>query len=532
VSGSAQTSSSGIAGRIVRAASAQGLNQLARIVQMFLLVPVCLGAWGTAIYEDWLLVNSIVGFLVLADLGFVQFTTVKLIDAWSTGDRERFSREWGLALGLFAALSAALICALSVSWASPAWTSLVPARQLHAMDLGAIAVLLSLAQVWWILITLGLAVYRARGDLSRSYHLSSILVLLQTAGIALPAWLGYGPVAAAAGNCIVTGATLTAAVVDLRLRYPDVAWKPIWPSFDELCRRMRNAIGYLVAPVATTIMLNGPNLILANSGAPQGAIALFATTRTIAGVARQLPYQFAHPAGVELAGLLARGARKDLFRVYQSAGRALAIIVGMLSGFTVVAAPLVMTLWTGGKVAYDPTLMFLMVGTTALCAPSQVAYMLLWYGGHPGPLSKALVVSTGLAVGLAIVLAPWFGTHGVAVGLGVGEIVGIAVYLSLLVDRLLGRAAGMGLLPNFWASLLSFSSSAAAGYLIDRLIEPRGWLGLVELGFAWAIPAVAAVYGILLSGPQRTRVTGAPGNFVRRKTAKSLIKKAQPADLG
>jgi hypothetical protein len=60
------------------------------------------------------------------------------------------------------------------------------------------------------LITLGLGAYRARGDLSRSYHVSSILVLLQTAGVALPAWLGYGLEGAAAGNCIVTGATLIA----------------------------------------------------------------------------------------------------------------------------------------------------------------------------------------------------------------------------------------------------------------------------------------------------------------------------------
>ena len=519
MAGSAQTSSSGIAGRIVRAAGAQGLNQLARIVQLFLLVPICLSAWGTAVYEDWLLVNSIVAFLVLADLGFVQFTTVRLIDAWSRGEQERFSREWALALGLFAALSATLTCVLGVSWANPAWTSLVPARQLHETELASIAALLSLAQVWSILITLGLAAYRARGDLSRSYHVSSILVLLQTAGIALPGWLGYGPVGAATGNCIVTGATLAAIVADLCLRYPDMTWKPIWPSFDELCRRVRDAIGYLVSPVATTIMLNGPNLILANSGAPQGAIALFATTRTIAGVARQLPYQFAHPAGVELAGLLAQGARKDLFRIYESASRALAIIVGMLSGFTVVAGPLVMMLWTRGKVAYDPSLMLFLVGTTAVCAPSQVAYMLLWYGGYPGPLSKALIFSTGLAMSFAIFLAPWFGTRGVAAGLGVGEIVGVAVYLSLLVDRLLERKAGTGLLRNFWTTLLSFLSSAAAGYLLDQLIGPRGWFGLVELGFAWAIPAAAGAYWTLLSGTQKARVTGAAVSFVRSRRA-------------
>lgn len=530
--GSAQTPSSGIAGRIVRAAGAQGVNQLARVVQLFLLVPICLSAWGTAVYEDWLLVNSIAAFLLLADLGFAQFTMVKLIDAWSRGERERFSREWAIALGFFAALSAALICVLAVSWTRPAWTSLIPSRQLHETELASIVVLLCLAQVLSMLISLGLVAYRARGDLSRSYHVSSILVVLQTAGIVIPASFSGGPAGAAMGVCIVTGATLAAVAADLCWRYPDMTWKPIWPSFGELSRGVRGAVGYLASPVATTIIVNGPNLILANSGAAQGAIALFTATRTIAGVARQLPYQFAHPAGVELAGLLARGDREGLARVYASASRALAKIVGVLSGVTLVAAPLVMTLWTHGKVAYDPILMLLLVGTTAVCAPAQVAYTLLWYGGYPGRLNKALIFSTGLAMGIAALLAPWFGARGVATGLGVGEVIGVAGYLSLLADRLLERKSGTGLLRNFSITVLSFLSSAASGYLLYWLIEPRSWFGLVEFGLAWAIPAATAAYWILLSGPQQARVTGTAINFVRSKWLKSSMKNAKPADLG
>jgi O-antigen/teichoic acid export membrane protein len=504
------------------------VNQLARVVQLFLLVPICLSAWGTAAYEDWLLLNSITAFLVLADLGFVQFTTVKLIDAWSRGDQERFSREWGLALAVFAAMLVVLACALGASWAEPAWTSLVPVRELHETELASVAALLSLTQVLWILFTLGLGVYRARGDLSRSYHISSILVVAQTAAIAVPALLGKGPVGAALGSCIVSGAILAVVVVDLRWRYPDMAWKPAWPSFDELSRRAREAIGYLVSPVATTIMLNGPNLILANSGAPQGAIALFSTTRTIAGVARQLPYQFAHPAGVELAGLLARGDRKGLSRVYESASRALAIVVGMLSGATMAAAPLVMMLWTRGKVVYDSDLMLLLVGTTVICAPAQVAYTLLWYGGYPGRLNKALIFSTGIAMSLALLLAPRFVTLGVATGLGVGEVVGIAVYMSLLADRLLERRVGTGLLKNFWMSLLSFSTSAASGYVVRELIDPRGWVGLLEFGVAWAILAAIGVYWLLLNGQQQARITAAVIGIARMRGAKSRIKKANP----
>jgi O-antigen/teichoic acid export membrane protein len=528
----AQKLGTGMAGRIVRAAGAQGVNQLARIGQLFLLVPICLSAWGTGVYEDWLLVNAITGFLILADLGFIQFTTVKLIEAWSRGEQERFLREWALALGYFAALSAVLLAILGASWLMPAWTSMLDARVLQARELASIAALLSLAQALSILILLGLAAYRARGDLSRSYHVSSILVALQTAGIVAPVSLGAGPMAAAAGNCVVTGITLVAVVFDLCRRYPDLVWKPIWPSLEEFTRRVREAFGYMASPVATAIMTNGPNLILAHCGAPEGAIALFSTTRTVAGVARQLPYQFAHPAGVELAGLLARADREGLSRVYASASRALAIIVGALSGFTIVAAPLVMTLWTRGKVDYDSILTLLLVGATAICAPSQVAYMLLWYGGYPGRLSKALLFSTGLSVGLAILLGPWFQTRGVATGFGVGEILGIAVYLSLLVDRLIQRKAGSGLLVNFCITALAFLGSAAAASLIQRLIEPRGWFGLIGLGVAWTLPAVAGAYLTLLSRAQQARFIGVLAGFLRSAKARSPLRNANPVDFG
>jgi hypothetical protein len=145
-------SNPGIAARIVRAAGAQGANQLARVVQLFLLVPICLTSWGTGVYEDWVLLNSVTSFLVLADLGLCQLMTVKLIDAWSKGEHERFSREWQLALGIFAALVAALICLAAISLAGPIWAALVPTRHLDAEQTAEVAVLLCLAQVAWMLI--------------------------------------------------------------------------------------------------------------------------------------------------------------------------------------------------------------------------------------------------------------------------------------------------------------------------------------------------------------------------------------------
>ncbi len=499
----------GIAGRIVRAASAQSLNQLARIVQAFFLVPVCLTVWGTGAYEDWLLLNSIAAFLLFADLGLVQLTTVRLIEAWSREERDRFADHWARALGRLGALSAILVLLLGLFSVEPGWTGWIATRVLHGEDVALVVGLLSVMQVVSILLGLAFAVYRSRSDLSRSYHISSILVMLQTASVAGTAALGGGVLLAALVTSIVTLATSAAVVADLAHRYPDLSWRPALHSIGDLRSDLRAGIGYLGNPAASTIMMNGPNLILAAVGAPAGAIALFTASRTIAGVARQFPYQFAHPAGVELASLLARGDKQALSRLYDSASRALAMVVGVLSGFIVVAAPLVVTLWTRGKVDYDQELMLLLVGTTAICASSQVAFTMLWYGGYPGLLSRALVISTGLAIALAVLLAPAFEERGIAAGLGIGEVLGIGIYLPLLADRLLHRRAGAVLLQNFGFTVASFASSMGLATIIRILIEPRGWLGLVEIGIAWTMIAGAGLYWLVLSGPQRQRLASA-----------------------
>jgi O-antigen/teichoic acid export membrane protein len=514
------TESNSIVGRIVRAASAQTVNQLARVVQLFVLVPICLNAWGTAIYEDWLLLSSIAAFFALADLGFVQLITVKLIGLWSRGDAEGFASEWSRVLGLSLVFVVVLGTVLCLFWVLPGWTSVIPTHRLSGAELAATIVLLSLAQLAWILLGVAFAAYRSRGDLSRGYHASSILVVLQATGMGAPAALGSGPIISALGNCSVTIAMLGLVVVDLLRRYPDMPWKPTFPSFAKLRMDARSAVGYLVSPVTTSLMLNGPTVLLALLSAPQGSIVLFNTSRTIAGVARQLPYQFAHPAGVELASLLARGERNRLARLFASASQGLAMVVGGVSGFVVAAAPLVLTLWTDGKVGYDPVLMILLLGTTAICAPSQVAYTMLWYGGYPGLLNRALVFSAALGIGLALLFGTWLDVRGIALGLGIGEIVGVGFYLPALADRLLMRPRGTEFLQNLRVTLLSLSISAGLGYLMLRIIGPHNWQGLIELGIAWAIPAAAAHYWLVISASQRGRVASSVASYVRSRRAK------------
>jgi hypothetical protein len=64
------------------------------------------------------------------------------------------------------------------------------------------------------------------------------------------------------------------------------------------------------------------------------------------------------------------------------------------------------------------------------------------------------------------------------------------------------------------------------------LIEPRGWLGLVEFGSAWAIPAGAGLGWVLLSGSHKARAAAIALSFVRSRRSKPCVKSANPVDVG
>ena len=59
-----------VGGRLGRTFAAHGFSQVVNIISQVLTVPLLLRAWGTLVYQDWLLVIALPSFFTLADLGF------------------------------------------------------------------------------------------------------------------------------------------------------------------------------------------------------------------------------------------------------------------------------------------------------------------------------------------------------------------------------------------------------------------------------------------------------------------------------
>src|SRR5260370_11945259 len=84
----------------------QLLNQLVRICEQLLLVPLYLAAWGTEVYKDWVVLYAIMTFLTSCNFGTETYFGNRFIEFVARGDREAFRRE----------LMTAMFCTLAVGF--------------------------------------------------------------------------------------------------------------------------------------------------------------------------------------------------------------------------------------------------------------------------------------------------------------------------------------------------------------------------------------------------------------------------------
>src|SRR5258708_5733675 len=88
----------------------QLLNQLVRICEQLLLVPLYLAAWGTEVYKDWVVLYAIMTFLTSCNFGTETYFGNRFIEFVARGDREAFRRE--LMTAMFCTLAVGLLVLL------------------------------------------------------------------------------------------------------------------------------------------------------------------------------------------------------------------------------------------------------------------------------------------------------------------------------------------------------------------------------------------------------------------------------------
>lgn len=373
----AVSNEAGLLSRLRRGMGAQGFAQAVQVLIRLTEVPLLLGAWGTGLYGEWLIVSAFPAYLVMADGGLSGTASREMAMRASAGDRQGalsvFHGAWALLLLLSAAFG---LAGLAVAWLVPLgeWLGFA------AMDAGEVSVVLALLVVYVLASLQASAMnggFWCEGRYATPMFLNAASQLLEFAGLAAAVLLGGGPVLAAAGYVAGRLAGLIWMRVSLHRVSPWVRFGWSQASGADVRRLLAPSIASLAFPFANALNIQGMRIVLGATLGPV-AVAVFTSIRTLSRVAMHFTTMISRLVEPEIA-LAFGGSQDGLVRLMLGRACQASLWLGALACLALLlAGDSFLALWTHGKVAMDwPLFGLLLAGAlaNALWAPAlMVAY--------------------------------------------------------------------------------------------------------------------------------------------------------------
>jgi O-antigen/teichoic acid export membrane protein len=394
------------------------LNMLIQIVG----VPIFLLHWGTALYGEWLLLNTIPAYFALSDIGFGSVAGNEMTMLVAAGKRDEalsvFQSIWVLTTTASSAVGVLLLAGI---WMIPLdrW---IHVRILSTHQVRLIVLLLGLSVLASMQETLFQAAFRCVGKFPFGTFAKSLLSLGSFTVSIIAVVFGGRPTQVALVYLIANGIGTLILWVLLKRNIPWIEFGVHHASWAVIRRLASPAISFMSFPIGNAITLQG---ILVVIGAVLGpaAVVVFSTARTIARSANQVMQLINSSVWPEISA--AFGTHNlPLARKLHTASCQISILA-CLSVATVAAlfGNILWKTWTIGKVATDPILLDIMLFQlliSALWYTSSVIHMSI--NKHQG-LAKVTLATACLSLLIAWLLMriPSVGLRGAAAAMVVSD---------------------------------------------------------------------------------------------------------------
>ncbi|MGB0694532.1 MAG: lipopolysaccharide biosynthesis protein [Rhodospirillaceae bacterium] len=510
-------------------------------------VPLFLSHWGAETYALWLVSQAVADLALFLDAKLQPWVANGLAMAQVGRRSEEYQRVGGIATSLYlwVLLSGHGLAAMVWLWGS------VPVDGAAGAEAGAGGLASWLAEGGVMLALLGpmilihawTLVGGAFGTLYRAHDRPDLgiwaLILRQLAmfmALVVALLLGAGPMQLAIVLAVVHAVLTLWVAWDVRRRYGHCLFRPVRPTPQEWRVLMGQAGMLNLHSLALYGLVQGPVLLLGR-GASEAALILFTTMRTLVGLVRQIAVQLAVGPAMERARAYARRVAQQQQTSGTSAPKTgaladqrgavltrstlwigLALLAFGLGGLAVFGAP-VHGLWTGGAVAFDPVVLWLLLAWVGLSGLGSVMAQVFQLTNRPGRV--ALWQTVGMLVTIAIC---WLGVEGfgpqaaaLALLMGEGVITGPVLVAAALRDNraqaprpsrtvshpgvaaLLLRALGLLLLSLLWAAVCRWGLG-----LLPGLSEASLGVLVLEM-LLWGLP-MGALLLFVLTSPARRRL--------------------------
>jgi len=479
--------------RVAKAAAATFSAQGITILSNLLLVPIFLRYWSPLVYGEWLALSSLATQLSMVDMGVSIFGVNKLTQTYARGDMREYRLYQSTFLAFyFIVASVGTLLTATMAWTLPLgdWLGLqaTPAREWSW-----VIILLGVQVLWSIPQQFVVSIYRTTGNLAKTQWVMNTQRLLTLALAMLALVLGMGMVHLTIVQLIPGVVIVAWALQDIRRHLPELFPSLSGASFAIFRRMVKPSLLFAVTTLTTPLVFQG-STILVSVALGGVAVAMFATTRTLVNLVRQLIAAINYATWPELTMMEAQDQTKHLARMLCSTVILSIAISAALTAALWFEGDEILRMWTHGRLEPDLVLLHVFLIQTALIVVIQTA-------GAPATASNrhrnnaiAVLVASVLGIILAALLIKPLGLVGVPLGLLAGE--AVAMYHFVVADAC--RISGIPYGPfarRLWLGVVVIGlATLGMGWLAHHYLSAMHYL------VRWATVGLATSVTALLLG--------------------------------
>jgi O-antigen/teichoic acid export membrane protein len=399
----------GIIARLLHGTGAGAVAYGLGIGSNLLLLPLYLRFWSVAVYGEWMALYSVVNYLANLDFGVTTAAVNAATMAYARKDWPAFKRiqgtAWAASLAI-AGLGGAVVATLSLFYFRVnRWLGLTVINQHDARLVFCSLAIALLANIPGRQL---IAVYIAIGKFATYQWLYNAFALFSVVVAAVALSVGARPVALGAVGAGTT--LLMIAFAACFLSWQGSGLMPRIRDADWRTARMLAAPTgqFGISMIATALTVQGPIVVLSRVlGGP--AVALFATTRTVANVVRGMLALLRAPLGPEFSATSAQPNKDALRRLFRVAVSIDAIIAISLTAVLWSGGVWLIRFWSHGRIVPDPMLLHLLLVAFMLEGFLQMLTIAGWATNRFQAVSLGQLATAGISLILAVVLLGRFG---------------------------------------------------------------------------------------------------------------------------
>ena len=395
--------------RILKLLAAFFVSQGVSVINQLLVPPLFLHRYprGVEMYGEWVALTAAISYLGTLNYGIQNYANNQMTLHYNRGEQEDAKRVQSSALRLIL-IMVLVVTVIGVSILFMPVSRWMGLRHVSSAAAATTLFLMALQLVaTWFFSFLSNS-YQVIGELHRGANWQNAQRLTAVLTLATFLWVGASfPILALVQlSSMVLFALIV--LIEIRIRAPILLPSLRYGNRQDMIGVLKPSAYYGLYAFSAFFCWQGPVLLIQKVLGP-AAVAVFALSRVVFNMSRQLLIILTYSISQEAINVIARRSWVQLRRIYDLSERVVLALVPVLTVGVLLACPAIFAVWLRhDRSLYDPGICMLMAAVSAVMAVREHKYTFQYLSNvHEGIARFSLLAYGCMIVATALTLKPW-----------------------------------------------------------------------------------------------------------------------------